>query len=319
MEFPLANGRPYSVHPFSTVSMPLTLSREEQQARGTGFLYLYKKKHYFVTAWHNLTGRDFITKKTISNTGWYPRTIKTALPLEQKNEGSGSIGFLRFTSRLYSDDDETQASWLVDGLQGSKIDIAVIPVRSFVDLVDDQTDAALLKEIADKLDGSSEFTTVTFDEKPARPLGHSKPSFTDTLQVSQDVFILGYPEAIGAEGAPAIWKRGTVASEPGFPLNSRTCFLIDSATRPGLSGSPVVAKFERPSWEFRGGTLSRDGTELGFCGLYSARLTGPIEQAQLGVVWPIHAIEGVIENGRIGKPAADFSGLCEEGLGESIV
>lgn len=66
--------------------------------------------------------------------------------------------------------------------------------------------------------------------------------------VAKDVFILGYPfsrdemKAAFGEDAPyyvPVWKRGTIATEPTLRLAHRV-LLIDSLSRPGMSGSPVV-------------------------------------------------------------------------------
>lgn len=71
---------------------------------------------------------------------------------------------------------------------------------------------------------------------------------TITENVAKDVFILGYPfsrdemrEAFGEE-APyylPIWKRGSIATEPTLRLGKHV-LLIDSLSRAGMSGAPVV-------------------------------------------------------------------------------
>lgn len=66
--------------------------------------------------------------------------------------------------------------------------------------------------------------------------------------VAKDVFILGYPfnrdEMKGAFGDDApyyipVWKRGSIATEPALRLGGRV-LLIDSLSRAGMSGAPVV-------------------------------------------------------------------------------
>ena len=37
-----------------------------------------------------------------------------------------------------------------------------------------------------------------------------------------------------------IWKKSTIASEPDIDINNLPCFYIDSTTREGMSGAPVV-------------------------------------------------------------------------------
>lgn len=67
-------------------------------------------------------------------------------------------------------------------------------------------------------------------------------------EVAKDVFIIGYPflhtdleGQFGPETAYylPIWKRGSIATEPSSRLANRI-LLIDSLSRPGMSGAPVV-------------------------------------------------------------------------------
>ncbi len=53
------------------------------------------------------------------------------------------------------------------------------------------------------------------------------------------VTIIGFPFALTVEGFP-VWTRGAVASEPALNYDGLPCFLIDSRTRSGQSGSPVL-------------------------------------------------------------------------------
>lgn len=66
--------------------------------------------------------------------------------------------------------------------------------------------------------------------------------------IAKDVFILGYPfsrqdmKSVFGDDAPyylPIWKRGSIATEPALRLGRRV-LLIDSLSRAGMSGSPVV-------------------------------------------------------------------------------
>lgn len=75
--------------------------------------------------------------------------------------------------------------------------------------------------------------------------------------VGKDVFILGYPfkrdemQAVFGENTPhymPVWKRGSIATEPSFLLANRV-LLIDSLSRAGMSGAPVVVAEEHKVWE----------------------------------------------------------------------
>jgi hypothetical protein len=56
-----------------------------------------------------------------------------------------------------------------------------------------------------------------------------------------DVFVLGYPFGPGKTGLP-VWKRGSIASEPDLVPQVENYLLVDTASRPGMSGSPVILR-----------------------------------------------------------------------------
>jgi hypothetical protein len=71
--------------------------------------------------------------------------------------------------------------------------------------------------------------------------------------------------------------------------------LVDTASRPGMSGAPVI----RRSWAYHlleNGATSADSTpQSKFIGIYSGRLyTSDRTDAQLGMVWPVDDIPEVI-------------------------
>jgi hypothetical protein len=115
-----------------------------------------------------------------------------------------------------------------------------------------------------------------------------------SVDIGQDVYILGYPFGIGPRGYP-IWKRASIASEPQLRTQEQPYILVDTASRPGMSGSPVI----RRSWDnhslSNGGLLTTAGARTKFIGVYSGRLstTDPLD-AQLGLVWPAGFIEDIL-------------------------
>lgn len=120
---------------------------------------------------------------------------------------------------------------------------------------------------------------------------NSMPADTLSIQIGMDVFVLGYPFGIGPAGLP-IWKRGSIASEPN--LASAGLILVDTASRPGMSGSPVI----RRSW---GTHILEDSIETGqetatkFVGVYSGRIasTDPLD-AELGLTWPAYLLAEIV-------------------------
>jgi hypothetical protein len=120
--------------------------------------------------------------------------------------------------------------------------------------------------------------------------------------VSDDVFVLGYPFGITDPLEYPIWKRGSIATEPSIAFKGLPRMLIDTATRSGMSGSPVVIKRTgiHPTLE----NPERFGTAAGFVGVYSGRYgvekdsldkdRPEKEDVQLGIVWRKEVIEEII-------------------------
>jgi hypothetical protein len=115
-----------------------------------------------------------------------------------------------------------------------------------------------------------------------------------SVAIGQDVYILGYPFGISRSGYP-IWKRASIASEPQLRTREQPYILVDTASRPGMSGSPVI----RRSWGnhtlSNGGQLSNSDAATRFIGVYSGRLAtkDPLD-AQLGLVWPALFIDEIL-------------------------
>jgi len=89
-------------------------------------------------------------------------------------------------------------------------------------------------------------------------------------------------------GRTPIWKRGSVASEPDYDWRNMPAFLIDTATRDGMSGSPVVARHSGILLTGANDGMGPDsliGTMTKFTGIYSGRIGEDEMGVQLGLVW----------------------------------
>jgi hypothetical protein len=113
--------------------------------------------------------------------------------------------------------------------------------------------------------------------------------------VADRLSIIGFPFGITGGGALGIWVQGTVATEPGIDFNDLPCFLIDSRTRPGQSGSPVITYHAGGAVPMQdGGTAIFGGPIEQFLGVYSGRIT---DQSDLGFVWKAAALRAILEAG----------------------
>ena len=123
------------------------------------------------------------------------------------------------------------------------------------------------------------------------------------LGVTEQAFILGFPFGIniGKSINPhAVWISGTIASDPGleYEINYRKkgkkmpLFLIDSRTRQGQSGSPVIYYNKMGiDQHFNGGTAIWGNSFMKPIGIYSGRIN---EESDLGLVWKWKLLKGII-------------------------
>lgn len=128
------------------------------------------------------------------------------------------------------------------------------------------------------------------------------------------VFILGYPIGLSVASGLAIWKSGFVASEPEIPISYEAvagnddgseqghllpAFFVDSATRQGMSGSPVIG-VHTGMWDPNdphSGVVPGPDHILGegneFLGCYSGRVMSSELEAGLGICWRKDVIEHI--------------------------
>lgn len=123
--------------------------------------------------------------------------------------------------------------------------------------------------------------------------------------VGDDCFILGYPLRNYDGLMPPIWKRGSIASETPLGLDGRPVFLIDAATTPGMSGSPIIRKVV---------TMTADNKDIGalqefsyyeMIGIYAGRLDSPdLAAVNLGYGWYRSVIDRALDHYNWSPPTA---------------
>lgn len=159
-------------------------------------------------------------------------------------------------------------------------------------------------------------------------------------EVAKDVFILGYPfsrdemRGVFGEDAPyyiPIWKRGSIATEPALRFGKRV-LLIDSLSRAGMSGAPIViAQDEKVAYTRKAEdyeilrrmaagegasveALSRidlealtEGTvkRFRFLGVYSGTIGSTrLAEVALGKCWHVEVLRELVANPRNGNMPA---------------
>lgn len=222
---------------------------------GTGFTWNHEGTNYLITNWHNVTGKNPFTGRHISRTAAEPNRLKAWF------HHSGNLGD-RFRVSLPLYDANNQPIWLVHPVHGNSIDVVAIPIP----------EQAEVRHFPINLMASRQLIT----------------------SIGIDCFILGYPFGIARNVSP-VWKRGSIAIEPEFIDENDRCLLVDTASRPGMSGSPVILRTWGQAVLEDGSIAMVTGTSTRLLGVYSGRLesTDPLD-AQLGMVWPIEYLEQII-------------------------
>ncbi len=118
--------------------------------------------------------------------------------------------------------------------------------------------------------------------------------------VAQPLSIIGFPFGITGGGAFGVWVQGTIATELDVDWNGLPAFLIDSRTRQGQSGSPVIAFHAGGAATLVGGmTVVGQGQLEKFMGVYSGRINA---ESDLGIVWKKAVVVDLVERGVPGTP-----------------
>lgn len=123
-----------------------------------------------------------------------------------------------------------------------------------------------------------------------------RPSDQDmSLTVGSDVFVLGFPLGLAPHKVLPVWKRASVATEPVLDIYKLPMFWIDTATREGMSGAPVIHRTNRFASSI--GHNVTDGYSSRFVGVYSGRYGVERDElsAQLGRVWHRSVIEEIVQ------------------------
>jgi Trypsin-like peptidase domain len=246
---------------YSLVAIPIEMFfNSTYLGLGTAFVWAQNRRFFLITNWHNVSGKDPNTGKHVSNTAAEPNNLKVWF--NQRNQLGNKVAKV-----IPLRDLQGTPLWFIHPNHGNSVDVIAIPLENHADV-----------------DMYAVNTT---------------PSDDLLVQVGMDVFVLGFPFGIGPGGFP-IWKRGSIASEPELSPISQLHLLVDSASRPGMSGSPVI----RRSWATHllagQNIVTGPTTATKFVGVYSGRTASkdPLD-AQLGFTWPASFVPEIVSGARI--------------------
>jgi hypothetical protein len=247
------------IDPFSLATAPLTMYFNETcLSEATGFIWEQSGQTYLITNWHVVAARDAFTGENLSSHGGWPNRIRALFNLRGAQ--------IEKEERIFNIRDENgRPLWLVHPVRGRRVDVVAIPCDP---------------------DNDPTFSLHPITKYIAQQL---------TIRIAMDVFVLGYPFGPEPPGYP-VWKRGSMASEPDLAQIGTGYYLIDTASLPGMSGSPVIRRI----WTMVnvGEIVIPAPTPLRteFLGVYSGRrkLKNSEQDSQLGLVWPRSCIEEII-------------------------
>lgn len=206
-----------------------------------------------------MTGRNPITGEYLSGRISFPNKLVVQVFKNQEY-----IDWDILTVKLLDDD---KPLWYEHPQFGKKVDVAIVPVTI--------PDHLLVSPIENMIEPHNEKTEI---------------------EVRSDVFILGYPFGVKGGGGFPIWKRASIASEPVIDIDDLPKIYVDTASRPGMSGSPVLYKEKRAiAMGNSEGIVSRYYNKI--VGVYSGRIGAEDElKAQLGIVWKFSVIEDILKH-----------------------
>jgi len=252
------------IDPYSEATVPV-----EQYFNGTllgvatAFIFEKRERFYLITNYHVVAMIDPNTGANLHKKAARPNKLRVGFCLPRRDFGKVPIDIpLR--------DKDDKPLWLVHPVHKNKIDVVAIPLEH---------------------PKKDEFRYEPINRLPKEEL---------SVQIGMDVFVLGYPFGNLSPGLP-VWKRGSIASEPALVGIGHRYMLIDSASRPGMSGGPVILRSYGTHLTESGPSITTEPATR-FIGLYSGRLhTKDALEAQLGMVWPRSLIEEIIDTPTLDK------------------
>jgi hypothetical protein len=233
----------------SDISLSVTLieqlsndGQDSLVAHGSGFFWRAGTRVYLVTARHVLSGRSPFDDNLLSSHGYIPKRICIYPAVEIFPDQWRRVRVVVDLAK--------EGGWIEDpDFEKLRTDIAALPL-------------------------------VAEGAENTRCLNDGPLNFEPILtHVGMDCAIVGYPTANFGGLMTPIWRRGTIASEPLLPIDNKPMFLLDAATSPGFSGSPVFRRHYGPA-----PVQQPDGSvtvlvdrilTTSFVGVYAGRLQHP--------------------------------------------
>lgn len=249
-----------TINPLSIASFLTELFFNDMSlGTATSFAYKYKNNKYLITNYHVAYGRNPENGQSLNKMGSIPNKMSVYF-YTQKMEPM-------FYTILYP---ETENPFKYITINDTIIDIAIYKL-----------DEKFIGVCINEIEELSKFL---------------KQENNILLGITESLYVLGYPRGINIALTP-IWKRSSIASEPDINPNGIPYFYIDTTTREGMSGSPVIFYTSNGSYQTATGcSVLAGGCAYNLVGIYSGRdINDESHIAQLGKVWKKELIEQIID------------------------
>ncbi len=255
---------------------------DEILAHATGFFWSWKGRPCLVTNYHVISGRNALTGALDPKTAFIPSKLRF-YGLSVTVSGNS----VQFHRQLFLIEVNKAISDMLSEppvVNGNIVDIWGLPLPIGIVFGKDPS-----RRNVSGLQAASCFVN---DHQTKRIVTNA----------GDDCVILGYPLQNYEALMPPIWKRGSIATDTNIGVGGRPVFLVDSATTPGMSGSPIFRKVV---------TYTADNKDIGalqefsiydFIGVYAGRLQrSDLYCTGLGYGWYSDLVEGVLEHYNYGK------------------
>lgn len=264
---------------------------------GTGFIYRQGEQYFIITAWHNVTGRHSETLDTLGSNSGVPDNIVINLSVNYPGFGATKMSL---TLPLM---DEEKSLFYIHPKNWPRIDVVAIPFdptaeHNFEFYSAGKHVKTRMKLLMPLSNGTDEPTQAEICpvQQYLVPDEDVINKWLNSVDVTEGLFIPGYPHNVHDFHSQPVWKRATIASSVQTGWNREPKFLVDSASKSGMSGAPVLYFSSKGTVRIRG-TSYYYGQEVAIlAGVYVGRL-GVEDGAdpQIGTVWNQSVIDEIIQ------------------------
>lgn len=248
-------------------------------AAGTAFITrMPNGRHALVTAGHVVTCRHSETDQPLGK-GGTPTFLAVRLPHADRWD-------VHYWVRLPLRDPDGVPLWLQHPA-GLAVDVVAVPLPPALQFCSEDG----LQQAEDR----AEFETSWVVRPDIVWSDIGAPLHPISLDVADELSIVGYPFGVTGGAGLAIWTRGFIATELQFGHDGLPMYLVDARTREGQSGAPVV--FFSRSGEFPTGhgiAFGLGANLMRFMGVYSGRIH---DRSDLGRVFTTAAVVDVLSSG----------------------